>query len=113
MRWVEASTASHILLLLSLLAVVLLLIRARIIQILMANYYQNPAAVHNALKSERWVKRQHHGACQAHHHARFMRPHFQMFPTASYCMFVSKRTPTITQLLKRWVSLTLRGAQPR
>ncbi|KAE9365823.1 hypothetical protein N431DRAFT_487728 [Stipitochalara longipes BDJ] len=32
-------------------------------------------------KSERWVKRQHHGAVKTHH-ARFMRPHCQQFPTA-------------------------------
>ncbi|KAJ5369278.1 uncharacterized protein N7496_009038 [Penicillium cataractarum] len=54
----------------------------RWIELLMARLYNNPASAYRVLKPERWVNRQHHGATGVHH-ARFMRPQCQAFPSAA------------------------------
>lgn len=47
----------------------------------MTGLHDSPAAAYSVLKSERWVRRQHHGRAGVHH-ARFMQPYCQAFPGA-------------------------------
>src|SRR6266480_1977323 len=60
-------------------------------------------SAYRVLNSERWVRWQHQGATRAVHHARFMPPHCQHFPSASARTLSSA---SVTQLLNSTNSAT-------